>query len=92
MSLLKHLLVTKVSRSKSKSFMRSENAFRVVAVIVNGGLITRKEALFASRIKIPLVFIQGSGRFADEVLFSFSRAFVSHTPSLRSSSMKRTTA
>ena len=39
----------------------------VVVVVVNGGQITKKEALFAAQHNIPIIVIDGSGRFADEV-------------------------
>lgn len=38
-----------------------------VAVLANGGMISRKEVLFAVRHGFPVVVIEGSGRLADQV-------------------------
>ena len=38
-----------------------------VSVLANGGMISRKEVLFAVRHNIPVIVIEGSGRLADQV-------------------------
>jgi hypothetical protein len=38
-----------------------------VAVLANGGMISKKEILFAVRHAIPVIVIEGSGRLADQV-------------------------
>ena len=46
--------------------VRSFNA-RIVAILVNGGAIAADEALQSVRNGWPLLVIEGSGRFADEL-------------------------
>jgi WD40 repeat protein len=54
-----------------------------VAIIANGGLISRQEALAIARARVPLVVITGSGRLADAVgVLVFQRAEAEgHVPS-----------
>ncbi len=46
---------------------------RVVAVLINGGEIVRKEARLNAIAKNPLLVLQGSGRVADELAEAFKR-------------------
>ena len=43
-----------------------------VAILVNGGEIARNEVLYNVRQRRPIIVIEGSGRFADEIVRSLS--------------------
>lgn len=51
------------------SLNNSQRKARTVGIVVNGGKITRQEAYMAStkELSIPLIVLEGSGRFADEL-------------------------
>lgn len=48
-----------------------DNTFSVMGILINGGNITRREVTYATQNKLPLLVLEGSGRFADEVATAF---------------------
>lgn len=46
-------------------------AFPVMGILINGGSITKREVTYATQNKLPLLVLEGSGRFADEVATAF---------------------
>jgi hypothetical protein len=54
-------------RETKSSLKNNASKIPVVAILASGGMTTKNEVLFAVRQNIPLIVVQGSGGFADEI-------------------------
>ena len=63
-----HQSEVELNEKNTKSASKNDTSkIPVVAILAGGGMITKDEVLYTVRQNIPLIVIQGSGGFADEI-------------------------